>query len=147
MGKSSSQTIGYRYYLGVEAGICLGPVDSVTRLLVGDRLAWSGNATASTVVDIGQPTLFGVDTKEGGVSGIMEIRMGELTQPPSAYMESVLGIPLPADRGILSLIFRGRSFGEIVTRSSGPGFAPAGGSTSSLFGAGPPSYVGPGSFY
>lgn len=143
----NSQVIGWRYYLGVEVACCLGPVDSVSRLLVGDRLAWQGNVTATSAVDIDMPTLFGGDAKEGGVSGIMEVRMGEITQPPDAYMRSVLGVPIPADRGMVTLIFRGRSFGEVTTRSNGPGFAPAGGSGSSVLGSGAPSYTGPSSFY
>jgi len=39
-GKSSSVTIGYRYYFGIHMGLGRGPVDQLVAIRVGDRIAW-----------------------------------------------------------------------------------------------------------
>jgi hypothetical protein len=114
----SSQTIGYRYFLGVQIGLCIGPVDAVTKIRVGDRDAWTGNQTASGVIDVHAPTLFGGDEKEGGVSGSVEVRMGEVTQTQSSYLAGKVGAPMPADRGVLTLVMRGRTTAEATAVSS-----------------------------
>lgn len=137
---SSAQVIGFRYMLGVEAAGCLGPVDAFVQLDIGNRIAWKGNVTASTLLDVDQPWLFGGDTKEGGVSGIIEVRMGEVTQQPSGYMTSVIGTAIPANRGIFSLVFRGRNAAEIIARGLNI-------SETTMFGRAPAQYVGRGGFY
>lgn len=35
-----SQTIGYRYYLGLHMGLCRGPIDEIVEIRVGDQTAW-----------------------------------------------------------------------------------------------------------
>jgi len=139
MGKPST-TVGYRYYLGVEAGMCLGPIDEITILEVGDRVAWRGSQTVSGPVDINNPNLFGGDKQEGGVSGIMEVRMGEGTQQPDPYMQGVIGTPIPANRGLFSLIFRGRTYSEIVAAALNV-------AVSTTFGRAAAAYVGKSGFY
>lgn len=37
---SSSQTIGYRYFLSMHMGLCRGPVDELVQIDVGDLRAW-----------------------------------------------------------------------------------------------------------
>ena len=46
-GGSSSYVVGHRYYAGLHLAICHGPVDAVTRIIVGERTAWSGSVTSS----------------------------------------------------------------------------------------------------
>ena len=41
MGGSKSQTVGYRYSLGVHLALCHGPVDAIREILVDRRTAWS----------------------------------------------------------------------------------------------------------
>ena len=109
MGGSSSQTIGYRYYLGLHMAICHGPTASVNRIYVGKRLAWEGSVTSSGEIDIFKPDLFGGDKKEGGIAGRVDIMFGESDQQPNAYLQTQLG-DVPAYRGVLSLVFRQGSF-------------------------------------
>jgi hypothetical protein len=40
-GSSKSQTVGYRYSLGVHLALCHGPVDAIREILVDRRTAWS----------------------------------------------------------------------------------------------------------
>lgn len=104
--RSKSQTVGYRYYLGMHLAICHGPVDAVTEIQVGERQAWSGNLTASGRITVNVPELFGGEKREGGVSGTIDAAFGQATQTPNDYLVSKIGAPQPAYRGVLSLILR-----------------------------------------
>jgi hypothetical protein len=64
----SEQTIGYKYLVGLQAELCHGPIDCLTRFDVDDRVAWSGLYGGGTN-RLRAPTLFGGDDREGGVSG------------------------------------------------------------------------------
>ena len=105
-GGSKSVTVGYKYYLGVHAAICHGPVDAVTEIIVGERQAWRGNVTASQQIVVNKPNLFGGEKREGGVAGSVDLMFGESTQGKNDYLVSLLGVNIPAYRGILSAVFR-----------------------------------------
>lgn len=106
MGGSKTVTIGYKYYLGMHMVICHGPVDSVQAIIAGERTAWSGNITSSQQITISAEDLFGGRKKEGGISGKVDIMMGEATQVANDYLVSQLGTPMPAFRGVLSAVLR-----------------------------------------
>ena len=76
-GSSKSQTVGYRYYLGMHLAICHGPVDAITEIQVGERQAWSGNLTASGRITVNMPELFGGEKREGGISGAIDAAFGQ----------------------------------------------------------------------
>lgn len=105
MGKSSSVTVGYKYFLGVHFVPCLGPVDKVLRIDVADREAWIGNGQAGQIT-IDAPKLFGGDGREGGISGAVDIAMGGPTQAPNDYLQAQKGAAIPAFRGVLGVILR-----------------------------------------
>jgi hypothetical protein len=106
-GKGSREyTVGYWYGLGAHLALCHGPVDAITEIRVGERVAWSGNITASQSITIDNPNLFGGEEREGGVQGRVDIMMGEPAQGRNAYLQQHLGPDIPAFRGILSLVLR-----------------------------------------
>ncbi|MGD9599941.1 MAG: phage tail protein [Steroidobacteraceae bacterium] len=107
MGSKKTQTVGYRYYIGLHFGVCHGPVDEVQEVKVGDRRAWLGIVGDNTTIPIGQAELFGGDKKEGGVVGSLDILMGAPTQPANDYLISRISAAVPAFRGILSAVWRG----------------------------------------
>lgn len=100
-------TIGYQYFMGVHFGICHGPIDALTAIRVGDRLAWSGSATTSQTFQIDNPNLFGGKKKEGGIVGPFSLMMGEPTQMPNSYLASKQGGLQPAYRGLCTAVYRG----------------------------------------
>ena len=105
-GKSGSPIVAYRYYAAVQLVICRGPVDALTGLVVGERTAWAGNATSSGSIFIDAPQLFGGDSGQGGVQGVVDIGMGEATLAPNPYIKSLIGgNPLPAYRGLCTTTF------------------------------------------
>lgn len=121
MGKDSSVVVGYRYFVGIHMIGCHGPVDRLNRLIVGDRVAWSGEiyeyqsttgtnpytgmtytysewvltgnspVTENKSIYINKPELFGGDKREGGVQGIVDIMLGAGDQPRNVYLQSKLG--------------------------------------------------------
>lgn len=115
MGSSKKVVVGYRYYMGVHFAVCYGPVDSLQKILVGERLAWSGDKNVSGTIGISAPQLFGGDSREGGVTGAAAVLMGEGTQGPNPYLQSQLGADIPSYRGIFSLLFNGPSSGSTFT--------------------------------
>lgn len=105
MGGSKKQTIGYKYFLGEHMVLCHGPIDSVNRIQVGEKTAWIGNEDGGTI-SISQPSLFGGDKREGGVSGNVDIMMGGAAQGQNSYLAAILGATVPAYRGVVSAVLR-----------------------------------------
>ncbi|HHA2680899.1 TPA: hypothetical protein ACOECW_002349 [Stenotrophomonas maltophilia] len=97
---------------------------------VGDRKVWDGSAqtvwtkifgmnlprtvpatgpiAASRSITILAPEVFGGDKGEGGIVGTLEVRMGEPTQMPSTYLQSLVPGPWPAARGLFTTVFNGQ---------------------------------------
>ncbi|WGH15562.1 virion structural protein [Pseudomonas phage PA_LZ03] len=102
-GSSKKVTVGYKYYLGIHMVLCHGPVDKVTRIDVDEKVAWSGNSTGGSI-NVNSPNLFGGESREGGVSGKVDIDMGGPTQGRNSYLRGRLGNDIPAFRGVLSAV-------------------------------------------
>ncbi|WP_209426692.1 phage tail protein [Pararhodobacter sp. SW119] len=64
-GRSKSQTVGYRYSLGMHLALCHGPVDAIREILVDRRSAWS--VTTGVGVSGGGAA---VETRIGTVAGM-----------------------------------------------------------------------------
>lgn len=120
------------YYLSIHYGVCLGPVDRITKITVDKKEAWTGNVTAHSSFRISKRDLFGGNKKEGGVDGVVEYMPGREDQVLSQSLASRLGLTpatAPAYRGITSLFFSGGgvggggSFGGLFGgRGGGSGF-------------------------
>lgn len=107
MGKGSKPTIGFWYSMGLHIGWCAGPVDAFLELRGGDRTAWQGEVTGSSVIEIRAANLYGGEKKEGGIVGPLTLMFGEQTQAPNAYLVDQLG-PQSAYRGLFTAAFKGR---------------------------------------
>lgn len=101
----SSTTVGYKYYLSMHMGFCLGPVDAFHAIDVGDKRAWTGNQTANGIGGINEPNLFGGEKREGGISGIVTFLFGASDQIANSYLISQINQPMPAFRGIACILF------------------------------------------
>lgn len=102
-GKSSSQTVGYRYFVGVHMVLCAGPIDYLIRILVDNDVAWAGKFGQGTI-NINQWDLFGGDSQEGGLQGNADICLGGPDQQQNGYLLSRLAGLVPAFRGVVSVI-------------------------------------------
>lgn len=109
--KGKKVTVGYRYYVGLQMVFCHA-VDWVSNIYVGEKRAYKGRVkskqiTGSTWINIDAPGLFGGDSREGGVSGLVDVCFGEPVQAPNDYLQNKIGTNIPAFRGVLSLVVRG----------------------------------------
>lgn len=83
---------GYRYYVGVQLMICRGPIDSLTRMWVGDSVVSSSivsntGGTAKGLFLVRNLDLFGgEETGGGGFHGEFDVYFGNDNQDPSAYL-------------------------------------------------------------
>lgn len=109
-GSSGGQTKGYKYFLGMHFVFCHGPIDKFTKIEFDSKVAWTGNATGGTI-SLSAETLFGGEDREGGVSGDIDIQMGESTQLPNSYLVGQLGSYVPGFRGVVGAIFKKFYFG------------------------------------
>lgn len=111
---SSKKTVtGYRYYMGVQLGICHGPDAQLREIKFGDDVAWSGQSTGGPI-QIDKPALFGGDTNgSGGISGTMRFYPGAMTQAPNEYLVSKVGGELvSAIRGVSYCVMEGMYIGN-----------------------------------
>lgn len=104
-GSSKKVTVGYEYYLGMHMVLCHGPVDKITRIQVDERTAWSGSRSGGRI-NINATNLFGGESREGGISGGVDIMMGEPTQGTNDYLNARLQSRVPAFRGVVSAVLR-----------------------------------------
>lgn len=101
--KAKSQTIGYKYSLGMVMTICHAPIDFVTEFIFGEKSAWQGQ-TKDRRIYINKHDLFGGEKKEGGVAGSVTILSGKPDQQVNPYVETFRG-ETSAQRGLLTMVF------------------------------------------
>lgn len=90
---SKKMTIGYKYYMGVQLGICHGPDVTLKEVWFDDDKAWSGQVTTGSFT-INKPDLFGGEESGGGVQGTVSFYNGGLIQKANAYLQRVVGVDL-----------------------------------------------------
>lgn len=90
---STDQVVGYKYFVGVQFGLCRGVVDSLNHIWVGDDLVYSAApVTDGNVAAINLPGLFGGDTLgQGGLVANVRFFAGTETQAVSDYLASSTG--------------------------------------------------------
>lgn len=111
---SSKKTVtGYRYYMGVQLGICHGPDVQLREIKFGDDVAWSGLSTGGPI-QIDKPALFGGDTNgSGGITGTMRFYPGALTQTANEYLVGKVGSDIvSAIRGVSYCVMEGIYIGN-----------------------------------
>lgn len=105
MSKSKKVTVGWSYYAGMHMVLCHG-ADTIKRIIVGERDAWTGAVSANAQISINQPELFGGKKREGGVVGAVDLEFGGATQGRNSYLQSKLGATISAHRGVVGVVLR-----------------------------------------
>lgn len=109
--KSKEITVSFWYKLIALLGLCKGPIDALLEIRGGDRTAWEGRQTASGIIPVNSPDLYGGESAEGGIQGDFELRMGEPDQMPSDYMAANFGAAQSGYRGRACILLRGPKIG------------------------------------
>lgn len=107
-----SYVTGFKYYVGIQFGICLGKVDALKRIWIGDVEVWSGTAVGGDTININEPNLFGGDDLgNGGVVGTLRFHDGDPTQAVNSYL-SAHQTPTPAYRHLAHCVWEGGYIGN-----------------------------------
>lgn len=86
---SEQIVIGFQYSVGIQFGLCRGPVDSLRKVWIGEDLVFDGVVTDGNTVEVDEPELFGgPDLGNGGVVGTLRFFAGSAGQAPSSYLSS-----------------------------------------------------------
>lgn len=134
-GGKGSQTIGYKYLVGMQLEICHGPIDKITGLQIDERQAWvlgqqpsmvtrvfgdllkiimgyhppigsQYNGVGNGQIYINKDQLFGGKDREGGVGGRIDVCLGGPDQLQNDYLVGKCSPLVPAFRGVTGLVFR-----------------------------------------
>ena len=104
------ETVGFRYFLGMQMGLIRGEVAGLRRIWIGDEEVWNyvtdNGGVLGTVMDVVKPDLYGGERSGGGFIGRFRLFNGDNNQGTSAYLGlSKHGITnLPAYRGYAYLV-------------------------------------------
>jgi len=110
--KKKKITVGYRYFMDIQAGLGRGPVNEIVSINADDKIIIAGTAgeiSGDKQIYIDKPDLFGgTDTSgEGGIRGWLEIAMGNADQTPSERVKGLLSGLVPGFRGMVTTFFSG----------------------------------------
>lgn len=96
-------TTGYKYYVGMDLAICLGPGVRLLRIKAEKDVIWEGTLAVEGTITIDKPTLFG---DQGGMSGNVDFYPGNFIQTASAYLDAQKGEAVPSYIGICHVVFK-----------------------------------------
>ena len=106
--KKDGERIAYKYYAGFHLILCQAPVDVFRKIWVDDVLIYSvfkdGEPSSLGLINISKADCFGGREQDGGISGYITLANGNPSQATNSYLETVLTAPIPAFRGVASLI-------------------------------------------
>lgn len=108
VGGGGGERVVTDYTLSLHLGICHGPVDSLRAIWIGEKEAWSGKVVNQSAFYIDNMNLFGGDSSEGGIRGVVHYLPGGPTQVmPSILAQRWNKTPetSPAFRGLCSIFF------------------------------------------
>lgn len=90
---SKKMTVGYKYFMGVQLGVCHGPGVTLKEVWFDDDKAWEGQVTSGSFT-INKPDLFGGEESGGGVQGTVSFYNGGLIQKANSYLQRVVGVDI-----------------------------------------------------
>lgn len=110
-GSSDKQKIQVtNYYMSIWYALGVGPLDSIFKIFIDDKLAWEGGISEPAAMKIDDRDLFGGIKEQGGIYGSITYLDGNDEQKLPEYLAAKFGLTpntCPAHRGIASLFFSG----------------------------------------
>jgi hypothetical protein len=108
---SKKQITGYKYYIGLDAAICLGPGVVLRRIWYGKNLIFAGclyrgDCVVREYIDL--PELLGGKDQNGGIGGWLAFYCGNYDQAANAYLQTNLataGDTFPSYPGVSHIVF------------------------------------------
>jgi hypothetical protein len=108
--REGDATIGYKYFITVQLGVCIGPVDAVL------DIQWNGktgpsipslprNGPGPAELTYNLPRLFGTDPDDG-IGDTLAVYFGSQDQDPDPFLEGILERNMPGYPGLCYLVLR-----------------------------------------
>jgi len=96
-----------RYRMSVHYGICMGPIQAVRRIRIGERVAWGGELTNDNAFfNLYDPEFW--EESNGGIAGRVMFRFGSADQKQHARVAAKYGEEpdtMPGYRGMTHVMF------------------------------------------
>lgn len=114
-GGSKKVTVGYKYHMTIHFALCMGSIDELQEIRIGDRPVWRGKILGSGSAYIEQLNIFGGHKRQGGVCGFADVMAGEsFAVPHPTLVRSIADMleqepeetDVPAYKGFTSVFFR-----------------------------------------
>lgn len=106
-GPRKSYIVGYKYYISLDLGLCLGPDIVLRKIWMDKEVLWEGTAGPNeTTFSVSKPDLFGGDKQGGGFAGTFTFYGGQFSQPANAYITGVIGDVYPAYIGTSHIVMQ-----------------------------------------
>lgn len=109
---SKKQVIGYKYYIGMDLSLCLGPNVVLKKIWFGKKVVWEGSLATEGTIVLNDPELYGGEDRNGGIGGTVAFYPGNLTQSQDSYLATHIGEGAPRYNGVCHLVFRDFWFGN-----------------------------------
>lgn len=97
------EVVGYKYFLGLQMGICRGQVAGIRRIWIGDDIVWDytldNGSSLGSVCDVSQPNLFGGEKQGGGFVGRFRLYDGTQTAVSPYLATQIASTILPSYKG------------------------------------------------
>lgn len=111
---SKKQTVGYKYYTGLDLCVALGPCVEFRRMFFGKNEIWNGCIdgcpSEGILAHIDIPDLFGGDDRNGGVKGDVVFYGGQFDQEVDSYLVAQIETDsdnlVPSYNGFAHAVFR-----------------------------------------
>ena len=112
-GKGGGKVQIVKYYMTVHYALCHGVVDRLRRIVIKEKDAWTGGQVGRRRIHLRDGELFGGQTKEGGIEGVVDWQDGAFGQQVHARVAERWGktpSTMPGYGGIATACFsrRGR---------------------------------------
>lgn len=104
--KKKKITTGFKYYIGFDLGVCLGPNITLHKISMEKDVAWEGTINTQGEIVIDKPEFLGGKDSNGGIGGTIEFYPGSYSQDFSPYLDTQLGEETPSYVGVCHLVFR-----------------------------------------
>jgi hypothetical protein len=107
---SKGKDVGYYYFIGMDLGLCHGPVDEVVGLYFEDQ--WAGfthiaDTGGAKIYEMDNTMLFGGNVSGGGIVGRAYVYLGDSNPTISAYMQAKCSADYPGLAHMCHIVFRG----------------------------------------
>lgn len=115
MGKGGKKQKVPYYYMTIHYGVCHGPIDAINQIKIKEKPIFCTNMVEPSNLYVNWPELFGGETKEGGVEGVIECYFGgpdQLSSNDIANRKGQTATTHPGYRGIAHAFFRGYTDNE-----------------------------------